>query len=131
MDVTDTCCKEVNAKVSDHLALCRICTFTHTYNTIFFTTDGTNFCFDGDSLCMSSFNQLFGLCNILFDRIFGTVEHNGRETSFHTLIAVIIGTMVQMNCYRNSNVLILDQSVYHTHNYVITTHVFACTFGYA
>jgi len=39
MNITDTGCKHVHTKVCNSLALLRICTLTHTYNTVFLTTD--------------------------------------------------------------------------------------------
>ena len=46
MNVTNTRCQEIDTKISDHLAFLRICALAHTNNTIFFTTDGTNFTLD-------------------------------------------------------------------------------------
>ena len=53
MNITDTCCKEIYTKICDCFTFVRICTFTCTNNTIFFSTDRTNFCFDRASFCMS------------------------------------------------------------------------------
>ena len=39
MDVTDTSCKHIYAKISDSLALVWISTLAHSYYAVFFTTD--------------------------------------------------------------------------------------------
>ena len=44
MNVTNTCCQEIDTKISDHLAFLRICALAHTDNAIFLTTDGANLC---------------------------------------------------------------------------------------
>ena len=54
MDITDTCCKHINAKVCDCLALVRICALAHSYNTVFFSADRTNFSFDRHSHAVSN-----------------------------------------------------------------------------
>ena len=76
MNVTDTCCKEINAKVCNHLAFLRICAFAHSYNTVFFSTDRTNFCLDRKSFSMAKFNKFCSLLNVFFDRIMRSVKHN-------------------------------------------------------
>ena len=53
MDVADTCCQHINAEVSDHLALVRICALAHTDNAVFLAADGTNLCLEGHSLLMA------------------------------------------------------------------------------
>ena len=42
MNVTDTCCKEINAKVCNHLAFLRICAFAHADYAVFLAADCTN-----------------------------------------------------------------------------------------
>lgn len=53
MNVTDTCCQEVNTQISDRLTLLRISALAHTDNAVFLTTDGTNFCLDRKSLAVA------------------------------------------------------------------------------
>lgn len=107
MDVTDTCCQEINSQISDRLTLLRISALAHTDNAVFLTTDGTNFCLDGKSLAVSSLNQLSGLLYVLSDRIMRTIKHDGREACFNTLIAAFERAMVQMQSNGNINVQIL------------------------
>ena len=107
MNVTDTCCQEVNTQISDRLTLLRISALAHTDNAVFLTTDGTNFCLDGKSLAVSSLNQLSGLLYILSDRIVRTIKHDGRETSFDALVAAFKRAMIQMQRNGNINVQIL------------------------
>ena len=47
VDITDSGSQEVYSQLSDCLTFLRISKLTHGSNTIFFTTDSTNFTFDG------------------------------------------------------------------------------------
>ena len=130
MDVTDTCCKEINTKICNHLAFLRICAFTHAYNTVFFTTDGTNFCFQRHSMLSNDLNQFFCFCYVLFDRIMGTIKHDRCETCFYAFQASFIAAVVKVKCNRNSDVQFFQHTFNHTNNCFVTCHVFSCTFGY-
>ena len=130
MDVTNTCCKEVDTKISDHLAFLRICTFTHTYNTVFFTADGTNFCFQGHSVICNDLNQFFCFCYVLFNRIMGTIKHDRCESSFNTFQASFVAAVVKVKCNRNSDVQFFQHSFHHTNNCLVACHILSCAFGY-
>ena len=53
VDVTDSGSKHVYSKISNCLTLIRISALAHSYNTVFFSTDRTNFSFDGHSHSVS------------------------------------------------------------------------------
>ena len=53
MDVTDTCCQEINTQISDRLTLVRICTLAHTNNAVFLSADSANLCLDGHAFLMA------------------------------------------------------------------------------
>ena len=67
VDVTDTGCEEVNAEISDHLALVRISTFALTDNTVFFTADSAYLSLDRETKTVSNVNELSCLSNVLVD----------------------------------------------------------------
>ena len=77
MDIADSCCQEVNSKVSDPLALFRIRTLALAHYTVFFSADRAYFGFQGHSLFIDDSNQFFCLLYVLFDWEMGTVKHNG------------------------------------------------------
>ena len=80
-------------------------------------------------LC-ADLNQLFGLCNVLFDRIMRTVEHDGGETCLDTHFRhPSIAAVVKVKSYRNSDVHLFHHTFYHANNGFVTGHVFACTLG--
>ena len=85
MDVADTCCQHINAEVSDHLALVRICALAHTDHAVFLAADGSNLCLEGHSLFTADTDQFFCLFNVLFDRIMRTVKHDGGESGIDAL----------------------------------------------
>ena len=54
---------------------------------------------------MGVVDDAFGEFDILFERIFGTIDHDGSETAVHAGFAdVKIGTVVQMECNRQIGV---------------------------
>ena len=130
MDVSDACRQKVYAQISDGLALLGIGALAHTYNSIFFSADGTHLCLDGNALAMCGRNQLGGLGNVLLNGIMGAVEHDGREACLDTLVAVLIGAMIQMDGYGYIDVQILQKAVHHAHYRVIAAHVLAGAFGH-
>ena len=130
MDVTDTCCQEINTQICDHFAFLRICALAGTDNAVFFTTDGTNLCFQRHSVFCNDLNQFFCFCNVLFDWIMRTVEHDRRETCFYAFQASFVAAVIQMQSNRNSNVQLFQHSVNHSYNSFVTCHIFSGTFGY-
>ena len=131
MDVADACRQEINAQVSYHLALLGIRALAHSDYAVFLAADGSNLSLDGKSLFMGSRNQLLGLLNVLFDRIVGSVEHDGRKSGFDTLVAGVISAVVQMQGNRNGDVQLFQHSVYHSYNGLIAAHVLSCALGNA
>ena len=131
MDVTNACCQEVYAKISDRLALLGICALAHADHAVLFAADGTNLSLDGHSLAVCLSNQLGGLLYVLFQSVMRTIKHDGGETCLDALVAALYGTMIQMQCNGNVNVKVLKQAIYHANDYVIAAHVLACALGYA
>ena len=123
MDITNTCCKHVHAQISDHLAFLRIRTFTCTDHAVFFTTNGTNLCFQRHSFFTADFYKFFCLFNIFFDRIFGAVEHDGRKSCFHAFQTSFVGSVIQMDRYRNRNSQFFNHSSSHCCNCLKSGHV--------
>ena len=107
MNVADTCCQEIHTQISNGLALLRICALAHAYNTVFLSADGADFRLNGNSLAVSSCNQLGCLCYILFNGIMRTVKHNRGKTCLDTFVAMLIGTMIQMQSNGNIDIQIL------------------------
>ena len=58
MDVADTCSEEINAEVSDHLALIRISALALADNAVLFTADSTYLSFDRKTEVVSNVNKL-------------------------------------------------------------------------
>ena len=52
MDIADTSSEEINAQISNSLALCRISQFTGRSNTIFCTADAADFALNGNALAV-------------------------------------------------------------------------------
>ena len=78
VDVTDSCRKEIDTKVSDHLTFLWICTFTFSYDSVFFSTNRTNFSFQ------ETFRALLQLpsspCSAMFSSIgWDRVEHDQKR----------------------------------------------------
>ena len=129
MNVTDTCCKHIYTKISYTLALVRICALAHADNAVFLAADGTNLSLDGHSHCMCNLNQLLGLLNVLVDRIVGTVEHDGCESSLDALVASFVCTMIQMKCNRNCDTELIMHCLYHRCNCTETGHILTSALG--
>ena len=94
VDVADSCCKEVNSKISDHLTFVRVCAFAFSYNAVFFSADGSYFCLDGHVVLMCDLHKFFCLLHIFFDRIMGTVKHNGGKSCFHTFQTSFVAAVI-------------------------------------
>ena len=131
MDVADACCQEVNAQISDLLALVGICALAHTNYAVFLAANGTNLSLDGNALLVSSLNQLGCLSHVLFDRVVRTVEHDRREACFQTLVAVVIRAVIQMQSNGNGDVHFFHHAVYHAYNGLVAGHVLTSALGYA
>ena len=93
MDIADTCCKEVNAEVSDHLALLRISALASADNAVLFAADSAYLCLDGETEVMSNVNQLGSLLDILVDSEMRTVEHYRSKACLDALVAALKNTM--------------------------------------
>ena len=130
MDITDTCCQHVHTEISDHLAFVRICALALSYNAVFLSADGAYLCLQRHSLLTADLDQFFGLSNILFDWILGAVKHDRCESGLDTLLTSIIGTVVKMCSYRNSNTHLFNHRCYHILNCLESGHVLSCTLGY-
>ena len=131
MDVADTSSQNVYAQISDGLAFLRICAFASADDTVFFAADCANLCLDGQTQIVCNCNQFTGLCQVLFDREVRAVEHDGGEASLDAGIALIIGTVVQMQCNRNRDAQRFIHCLYHICNSLETGHVLAGTAGNA
>ena len=129
MNVSDTCCQHGYTKISNFLALFWICTLAHTYNAIFLAADRTNFCLKRHSHALAYSNKFLGLLDILFDRQMRTIKHDGGETSLDALIASFIGSMIQMQSNRNSDVHFLNHRLYHSCYCTETGHILTSTLG--
>ena len=76
MDISDTSCQHVYAQISDHFAFLRICTFTHTYNAVFLSTDRSDFSFQRKAKALAYSCQFFCLLYILLNWVMRTVKHD-------------------------------------------------------
>ena len=130
MDITDTCSKHVYAKISDCLTFFRICTLTHTYNAVFFSTDRTNFTLDRKTKLMSYVYELCRLSKVLFEWIVRTIKHDRCETSLDTLITSFVCSMIQMKCYWNCDSKFLVHSLNHSCNCLESCHILSGTLRY-
>ena len=129
MDVADTSCKEIDAEISDLLALIRICTLTHTDNAVFLAADCTDLSLNGNALSMAVLDDLGGLLDVLFNTIVGTIKHDGGESRIQCLVDTFKCTVIQMQCNRYGDVLILQKAVHHVDNDVVAAHVLRSTLG--
>ena len=59
------------------------------------------------------------------------VEHNRREARFDALLSAFIAAVVEVESNGNGDVKLLKHTVYHTHNGLVTAHIFARTLGNA
>ena len=129
MDVADACCEHVDAEVSNHFAFLRVCNFAAADNAVFLAADCADLSLNGDALCMSDADELGGLCDVLFDRIVGTVEHDGREACFDASLSAFVGAVVEVQSNRNRDLQGLQHAVYHANYGVVAAHVLACALG--
>ena len=90
MDVADAACKEVNAEISDQLALFGIRALALADDAVFFAADAADFRLDGHAFLMRQSYQLFGLLDVLVDREVGAVEHDAGESGIDALEAAFV-----------------------------------------
>ena len=129
MDIADTSCEHCNAQISYHLALLRISALAHADNAVLFAADGTYLSLEGDAENIAGVDQSGGLCDVLFDRIVRTVEHDGGETSVDASLSAFKGAVVEVQSNRNCDMQILNHALYHANDGGITAHILACALG--
>ena len=67
------------------------------------------FPFDDDAVCMSVFDDFFRQRDVVFKRVFGAVNHNGRKAAVDAVFACFkVSTVVQMK--GNGQIMIFQGS---------------------
>ena len=69
MDVADACCQEVDAEISDLLALFRIRALALADHAVFLAADRSDLCLERHAVVMCDLNELRCLRYVLLDRI--------------------------------------------------------------
>ncbi len=129
VDVADACCEEVDAAVLELYALCRICTLAVCNYAVLFAADCAYLSLQGNAHTVSLVSQLSGLCKVLVKGQSRTVKHDRGEACIQTLVASLIVAVVKVKGNGNGDVLLLHNSLYHSGNYLVAAHVFACAHG--
>ena len=80
---------------------------------------------------MRNSNQFLGLCQVFFDREVRTIEHDGSKACLDAVIALIVSTVVQVQCNRNCDTQRFVHSLYHICNNLETGHILASAAGNA
>ena len=130
MDVSNTCCQEVNAQLSDGLAFLRVSQFTGRNDTVFFTADTADFALDGQSLGMCQFDHFLGFCQILFKVIVRSVKHYRGESRFDAGLSAFIRTVIQVQGNRYGNAHAVVDLLHHGNNRLESAHVLCSAFRY-
>ena len=130
VDVADAAGEEVDAEVSDDLALLRICDLAHAGDAVLGTADAADLSLDGDALLMGKLHELRGVLDVDVEGLLvGAIVHDGREASVHCLEAGLIGAVVEVKRHRNRDVHILDEVVDDSSNDVVAALILCCTHG--
>ena len=130
VDIADAGSQEVNAQISDLLALSRISDLAGADHAVLFAADGTNLSLDGQALGVSQLNQLGGLGNVLVDGVVAAVEHDAGEASLDAGLGALVAAVVQMQSNGNGDVQGLDHSLNHGGHGLVTGHVLAGALRY-
>ena len=69
MDISDTCCQEINTQICDSLALVRIRALASSDHAVFLSADGADLSLKRHIVLMCNLNKLCCLSYILIDRI--------------------------------------------------------------
>ena len=131
VDVADTGSQHGNAQISDHLALFGISALAHADNAVFLAADGADLSLDGQTQIVADTDQLFGLGDVLFDRLVRAVEHDGREARFDALLSALIGAVIEVERYGNGDAELFDHTLDHTDDGLVAAHILARALGYA
>ena len=131
MNVADSGCKEINAKICDSLALLGIRTLAHADDAVFLASDGADLRLQGNALVRADLYQFLGLLDILLNGIVRAVKHDRGESCLDALVACVIAAVIQVKSHGNGDVQLLKHAVYHAYHSLIACHVLSCTLGYA
>ena len=131
MDIADACCQHINAQLADTCALIRVCNLAAAQHAVFLAADCAYLSLNRDAFGVSQCNDFLCLFYVLFDAVFGAVEHNRGEALLDTFFCCLIAAVVQMQSNRNGDAQLFDHAVYHADDGGVATHVLACTLGNA
>ena len=114
MDVADAAGQEVNAQVSDLLALSRISELTVGGHAVLGAADAANLSLDGKALGMSELDEFLGAVEVeLEGLLMGTVIHDRGEAGLDALEAVLIRTVIEVKSDGNGNTRSLNSGLDH------------------
>ena len=131
VDVADTSCEEIYAQFSDGLAFLRVSQFTSGNDTVFLTADTADLTLDGKSLRVCQFDHFLGFCQVLFEIIVRSVEHDRSKSGFDARFCAFIRTVVQMQGNWNGDTHAVVDLLYHGNNRLESAHVLSSAFRHA
>ena len=130
VDVADTAGKEVDAQVSDLLALSRISELAAGGHAVLGAADAADLGLDGHALGVGKLNELLGAVEVKLEGLLvRAVIHDGREAGLDALEAVLVRTVIEVKGDGNSNARGLDGSLDHVGADLETAHPLGGTSG--
>ena len=130
VDVADTAGEEVDAQVSDLLALSRISELAAGGHAVLGAADAADLGLDGHTLGVGKLNELLGAVEVKLEGLLvRAVIHDGREAGLDALEAVLVRTVIEVKGDGNGNARGLDGSLDHVGADLETAHPLSGTSG--
>ena len=130
VDVADTAGEEVDAQVSNLLALSRISELAAGGHAVLGAADAADLGLDGHTLGVGKLNELLGAVEVKLEGLLvRAVIHDGREAGLDALEAVLVRTVIEVKGDGNGNARGLDGSLDHVGADLETAHPLSGTSG--
>ena len=130
VDVADAAGEEVDAQVSDLLALSRISELAAGGHAVLGAADAADLGLDGHALGVGKLNELLGAVEVKLEGLLvRAVIHDGREAGLDALKAVLVRTVIEVKGDGNGNARGLDGSLDHVGADLETAHPLSGTSG--
>jgi hypothetical protein len=112
MDVADAAGEEVDAEISDLLALLGVCDLALRRDAVLGAADAADLGLDGDALAVGDLHELLGVGDVRGEVLLvRAVVHDRGEAGLDALVAVLVRAVVEVEGHRHGDVLVLDELV--------------------
>ena len=130
VDVADTAGEEVDAQVSNLLALSGVSELAVGGHAVLGAADAADLGLDGHALGVGKLNELLGAVEVKLEGLLvRAVIHDGREAGLDALEAVLVRTVIEVKGDGNGNARGLDGSLDHVGADLETAHPLSGTSG--